>query len=97
MANYVPTSKVGTENLTVYLQKSKCEKVSLETCLKIDENYSSYYSVIAPKMIDDLEQPVHSKSEVEVCSDEETCQAINAGKTCADIEETVLIGFPIVI
>ena len=91
MANYVPTSKVGTENLTVYLQKSKCEKVSLETCLKIDENYSSYYSVIAPKMVDDLEQPVHSKSEIEACLDESDCNDKLALKVCTDVDEQKLI------
>ncbi len=44
-ANYIPKSKVGIKsNLTVYLNKAKCEKKENESCIKIDSTYNSNYS-----------------------------------------------------
>jgi len=74
-ANYIPKSKVASsENLTVWLKKAKCEKVELESCIKIDKEYSKEYSQVIPE--------TQMKQEIETCLDENDCQAKLEIKTC---------------
>jgi len=44
-ANFIPKSKFGeSENVTVWLNKSKCEKSQPDKCIKIDSTYNYEYS-----------------------------------------------------
>jgi hypothetical protein len=72
--NYIPKSKVGKDNLTVWNKKSKCEKSSEEKCIKIDKDYNKSYSKIIPE--------TQMKQEVESCLDEADCQAKHELKSC---------------
>jgi hypothetical protein len=73
-ANYIPESKIGTENLTVYMKQAKCQQVSLENCVKIDKDYSSEYS--------EIQLETQMKQEVEICLDEDDCQSKLEAKVC---------------
>jgi len=67
MANYIPKSKIESQSKTVWLKKSKCEKVELESCIKIDKDYSHEYSKIRPEK--------WLKEQAESCLDEIDCQS----------------------
>lgn len=80
------------ENGRSFLLKSRCEKVSGETCYKVPKNYDCNYFRVSNVSVDDFSKPVFSKNEIEACSGEADCQSKIAAKTCSDTSEKALIG-----
>jgi len=93
-ANYIPIEKVGLdEPLTVFVKHNKCQKHYKKDCVKIPVDYSYTYHVLQDELIDDLENPIHSKNQINKCG--EYCQSLfdsgNQIEQCIDTEETLIL------
>jgi len=87
-ANYIKKSKVGSCGPTkIYSRKAFCG----DNCVRITKDYNCNYSKLETVMVEDLEKPTHSKTEVEACVDQVECEAKNAVKTCAEEGAEVLM------
>ena len=73
------------------LSKDKCESAGGESCYKVPKNYHCKTYMLKSISEDDIDKPIYTKSEAEVCSGQDECITALASKSCLDGEERAYI------
>lgn len=83
-SGYKKESDIGVCNTPV--RTSKCKN-----CYIVKDGYDCNYSVLIDELVDDLDSPVNSKTQIESCANKEDCESKNLTKVCTDQLENSVI------